>query len=142
MVPNLAVGLLLASDSLSDTISAAMAQRGYARLTRSQAFVMGQLTLGPCRPSELARRIDVSRQAMQQLLGPLMEMELVEIRPDPNDGRATLVHPTSFAEEFGRAASEELERAETDIAHRIGRRDLNTLRRIVEKGWGPLPPAR
>lgn len=142
MVPNLAVGLLLASDAVSDAIAASMEHRGYARLTRSQAFVMGQLTLGPCRPSELARRIDVSRQAMQQLLGPLMEMELVEIRPDPNDRRATVVHPTPFAEEFGRAAAEELERVEADLARRIGKRDLNTLRRIVDKGWGPLPPAR
>jgi len=142
MIPNLAVGLLLASEWINDAMSEAMQAQGFARLTRSQAFVMGQLTLGPCRPSELARRLDISRQAVQQLLGPMVEMGLIEIHPDPVDRRATVVRPTEFAEEFGRTAAQELEQIEQCLVARIGQRDLDSLRRIVDKGWGPLPPAR
>jgi len=142
MIPNLAVGLLLASEWINDAMSEAMQAQGFARLTRSQAFVMGQLTFGPCRPAELARRLDISRQAVQQLLEPMVEMGLIEIHPDPVDRRATVVHPTEFAEEFGRTAAHELEQIEQILVTRIGQRDLESLRRIVDKGWGPLPPAR
>ena len=43
------------------------------------------------RPSELAEKLGISRQAVAQLVGDLEAMGMVERRPDPDDGRARRV---------------------------------------------------
>jgi DNA-binding MarR family transcriptional regulator len=139
MEPNLAFGLVLAADWFNDAITERMVARGFPRLSRTQALVMGSLTLGPARPADLARRLDVTRQAMQQLLGQLVDAGLVEVRPDPSDRRATIVSPTSAADAFGMAAAEELARLEAELASRIGRRRLDALRAALASDWGPPP---
>ena len=46
------------------------------------------------RPSDLARRVDVSKQAIHQALAELESRGLVEFTDDPHDGRARLVRLT------------------------------------------------
>lgn len=135
MLP-LALELLRASSWFNDAMAERMRRRGYPLLTPSQSYVMAQLLIGPARPSDLARGLGVSRQAVHQLLRPLVDADLVEIRADPTDGRATLVHPTDTAAEFGRVAAEEHAAVERLLADRIGAADLADLRRIVALDWG------
>jgi DNA-binding MarR family transcriptional regulator len=132
----LVLDLLLRSGWFNDAIAERMQARGFEPLSRSQAFVMAQLQNGPARPAALARRLGVSRQAVQQLLRPLTARGLVEVLPDPDDGRATLVHPTVAAIEFGMAAAAEHGEVERLLESRIGRRDLDELRRILARDWG------
>ncbi len=46
------------------------------------------------RPADLARRLDVSKQAINQALAPLLAAGLVNLDPDPSDGRALLAKLT------------------------------------------------
>jgi len=91
------------------------------------------------RPAELARRLELSRQGVQQVLRGLTEMGLIEIVPDPDDRRATIVCPGPASEAFGRAAAEEHANIERALAQRIGAVELATLRRIIAIDWGPTP---
>ncbi|MFN3258714.1 MAG: MarR family winged helix-turn-helix transcriptional regulator [Ilumatobacter sp.] len=138
--PNLALSLLHAADWFNDALAERMAQRGFPLLNRSQALVMANLQFGPCRPSELARRLGMSRQAVQQLLRPLSGYDLVEVQPDPDDGRAVLVHPTLAAMSFGIAAAEELACIEAELRLRIGDSAVDQLHRVIALDWG-APPA-
>lgn len=132
----LALDLLLRSNWFSDAIAEGLQARGFEPLSRSQAFVMTQIQEGPQRPAVLARRLGVTRQAVQQLLRPLVERDLVEIGPDPDDRRATLVHATAASIEFGMAAAAEHAELERRLEARIGRHDLDALRRILTSDWG------
>jgi DNA-binding MarR family transcriptional regulator len=47
-----------------------------------------------CRPSELAERAGMSKQAMNQLLQSLEQLGYIQRSPDKEDGRARIVHFT------------------------------------------------
>lgn len=56
----------------------------------------------PMRLSELTRTEQVTQPAITQLVTRLERDGLVERRPDPSDGRATLVHITDSGRRIGR----------------------------------------
>ncbi len=60
-----------------------------ARLSHTQ--VMPHLDLEGTRLTELARRMDVTKQAAQELINELEQLGVVERVPDPSDGRAKLI---------------------------------------------------
>ncbi len=51
------------------------------------------------RPTELAKRVDVSKQAIHQSLAELERQGLIEYTQDPVDGRARLVRLSAFGEQ-------------------------------------------
>ncbi|MEV0597368.1 MarR family winged helix-turn-helix transcriptional regulator [Nonomuraea cavernae] len=53
------------------------------------------LRTGPANPTRLARHTGISSAAIAQILGRLERAGLVVRRPDPSDGRRTLVHAVS-----------------------------------------------
>jgi DNA-binding MarR family transcriptional regulator len=57
---------------------------------------------GPAVPSALARAEQISRQGMGAMLGSLAERGLVEGRPDPQDGRRTLMTLTEAGQQVVR----------------------------------------
>ena len=69
-------------------------------VTTAQTQVMVMIDADGTRPAELARRAQVTRQSMAEALAGLEARGYVQRRPDPNDGRATLVSVTPT----GRAA--------------------------------------
>lgn len=72
------------------------------------------------RPTELARRADISKQAVGQTLAFLEERGLVEFAPDPVDGRALIVRMTDVGTEAWRLGLEALGKVERDVAKRVG----------------------
>ncbi|MFI9025591.1 MarR family winged helix-turn-helix transcriptional regulator [Streptomyces sp. NPDC053560] len=83
------------------------AQRPPGELTLGAMAVLGRLERdGPATASELAAAERVTPQSMARPVARLVDMELVERRPDPADGRQTLLHPTEQGLEFVRADRE------------------------------------
>jgi DNA-binding MarR family transcriptional regulator len=69
-------------------------QAGRRLLTPALVRLLPHLSTTGIRPTELARRVDVSKQAVGQSLAELVAMGLAELVPDPSDGRARLVRLT------------------------------------------------
>lgn len=69
-------------------------QAGARVLTPALVRLLPHLTTDGIRPTELARRVDVSKQAVGQALGDLESRGLVEMVADHADGRARLVRLT------------------------------------------------
>jgi DNA-binding MarR family transcriptional regulator len=69
-------------------------QAGRRVLTPALVRLLPHLSRDGIRPTELARRIEVSKQAVGQALADLESRRLVELVPDPSDGRARLVRLT------------------------------------------------
>lgn len=70
-------------------------QAGRRVLTPALVRLLPHLSREGIRPTELARRVDVSKQAVGQALADLAARRLVELVPDPSDGRARLVRLTA-----------------------------------------------
>src|SRR5690606_10000182 len=71
------------------------------------------------RPADLARRLDVSKQAINQTLGPLIDAGLVVLEPDPTDGRARLVKLTAVGAASFQVGLDTLASFEAPLAARM-----------------------
>lgn len=110
---------------------------GWPEITRAHSLVFAHLDLKGTRTSELARRIGVSRQAVHQTVGELVELGLVELVPDPTSRRAKLVVLTQLGRDTVRSAHAVFHEVEDALAGRIGRTSVAELRRALEADWGP-----
>src|SRR5688572_28974168 len=89
--------------------------------------VFAQISLEGSRLTELARKANMTPQAMGELVDELVEMGYVVRRPDPADGRAKLIVLTKrgrAAVAAGRQTIEGLEEQVTEILGERGHREL------------------
>jgi len=69
--------------------------RGRPEVRASHAALFPHIDLEGTRITEIARRMGISKQAVNQAVSEIEEMGLVRRAPDPSDGRAKLVHFTA-----------------------------------------------
>ena len=88
--------LLFECARLLDEIAQAEVNRAAGRrlLTPALVRLLPHLSREGVRQTDLARRVDVTKQAVGQALAELVPLGLVELVPDPSDGRARLVRLT------------------------------------------------
>jgi DNA-binding MarR family transcriptional regulator len=84
------------------------------------------------RLSDLARDADVTRQAIQQIVGDLERLGIVESVPDATDGRARLVRYTPYGRAGYERCMAEFDALERETAERLGPRRLNALKAALE----------
>jgi DNA-binding MarR family transcriptional regulator len=92
----LAIGALLrlAWQAVRERIYEGVLEAGYTDLSRAQVFLLRWPPFEGLRPSEIATRNQLSRQAINDLLSDLEKGGYLERIPDPTDGRARIVRFT------------------------------------------------
>lgn len=101
--------------------------------------------IGPegTRPSAIAGAAGISKQAVGERLGELSSLGLVELVPDPRDGRALLVQLTPRGHEARRASNEAIRRMERAWARQVGADRYRVFREVLDEltgeQSGPLP---
>ena len=114
---------------------------GWGEITRAQSLVFAHLGRGGARPSDLARRMQVTRQAMHEMLRDLGKLGLVELTADPGNRRAKQVALTARGKRMMGDAEEVLRELERELEDRIGRKRVARYRRALESDWGAPVPA-
>lgn len=119
---------------------------GHEPLSRTQAMIVSHIGNGMTRPSELARELGVSRQAVHQLLADMEARDLVELLADPSDARAKIVRFKRWGKDVARFSLQATAELEALIGERIGKKPLAELKRILlDTDWGKVSapaPAR
>lgn len=83
------------------------------------------------RPSELAARLRVSKQAVNYVLGELERLDYVERRPDPDDRRSKRVALTARGQAAVRVIREAVAEMEGAWADRLGPTRFAQLRTLL-----------
>jgi DNA-binding MarR family transcriptional regulator len=83
------------------------------------------------RPSELAVRLRMSKQALNYLLGQLERLGYLERRPDPDDQRSKRIALTARGTAAGHAIREAVAGVEADWTRRLGPKRFAQLRAIL-----------
>lgn len=127
--------LLFECARLLDDIAQAEVNRqaGARLLTPALVRLLPHLSAEGIRPTEIARRIDVSKQAVGQALATLEAHGFVEMVPDDADGRARLVRLTPrglAAFEHGRGV---LAFFEAGLRERLGAARIDGLRETLDR---------
>lgn len=134
--------LLAAAEWFNDALITRMEHAGWPLLSRSQSLLFVKIDDDGTRPAELARRLGIARQSMQELLAKLRDHGLVTVDVDPSDGRATIVRLAPRAQLFGRDAAIISAALEAELADRIGDGAVAGLREALSRDWGDAPVAR
>lgn len=136
-------GLLHAFYWMDEGLQNHLRAAGMPAVSRTQSLIMTNVADGVTRPAELARRLGISRQAVQQLLADLQTRGLIELVNDPADARAKIIRYSKRGVQIGEVTVRALEHIDSEIEKRLGAKTLAHLRRILlERDWGEPVVAR
>ena len=106
-------------------------ERGFDDLDAAHLNVFQYPGPEGARPSELAARLRISKQALNYLLGELERLEYVERRPDPSDRRSKRVAVTPRGASAIVVIREAVAEMETAWAHQLGPDRFDQLRGLL-----------
>jgi DNA-binding MarR family transcriptional regulator len=118
-----------------DGLRQSLREAGFGDITTAQSMVFPYLDDAGMRPTELARRLGLTRQAVQQLVAGLAAQGLVELVPDRASGRSKLVRLTRRGRRSVKVALETLDELESDLARRLGKNNADHLRNLLARAW-------
>ena len=138
------IGALLRGpwEVVRDQMLAGLHDRGFADLTAAHLTVLQYPGPDAARPSELAARTRMSRQALNYLLGQMEELGYLQRRDEPGAGRTRRIHLTERGHRAMTAIREVVAQLEAEWEQLLGRDDFATLRRLLADLNGALAAAR
>lgn len=101
-------------------INAAPGRPGHVTVRPAHTRLFPHLSFAGVRTTELARRLGVTKQAVQPLVAELEAQGVVEQVPDPSDGRARLVRFTPFGAQAMAHGLGVLRQLEAELAEELG----------------------
>ncbi|HET6167460.1 MAG TPA: MarR family transcriptional regulator [Marmoricola sp.] len=126
------VPLIALVHRLSRALQLDMAQeanrRGHVGIKNSHNVVFATLDPEGSRASDMAAQAGMTRQSMGEIVRELVELGVVEMRPDPKDRRAKLVTWTDHGLEVAREGYEHILEVEDRFAAELGAEQFARLR--------------
>jgi DNA-binding MarR family transcriptional regulator len=133
----LIVSLLQGFVWFDEGLQAYLRARSWPAVTRPQSMVMANIAAGVRRPSEIARRLGVSRQAIHSTIGQMVELGILELVADPADGRVKVVALSDQGEAMRRDAQAAMAIMTRELGRRIGPEQLGQAAQLLAADWGP-----
>jgi DNA-binding MarR family transcriptional regulator len=115
----------------SELLHEHFAASGHPDVRAPHGNVMQFLDNEGTRVSDLARRAQITKQSMAELVGHLERHGYVERVPDPDDRRAKLVRPTARGLELHRVAGAFITELEDRWGRRLGRAKMKRLKQLL-----------
>ncbi len=113
---------------------------GYDDVNPAHIALFGYPGLDRQRPSELAERLQITRQSVNDLLGHLDHHGYLTREPDPADGRARVVRLTRTGRRLQETIHGQARAAEQRIADALGPSRFAELQRALEDLAALEPP--
>ncbi len=108
---------------------------GWPEVTRPQSMVMTNVVAGVRRPSDIARNLGVSRQAIHVTLRQMIDLGLLELVDDPDDGRSKIVAIGVTGGLMRENAQEAMRLMTVELRRRIGAANLDQLKAALSADW-------
>src|SRR3954463_7941071 len=106
-------------------------ERGFADFDAAYLTVFQYPGPQGARPSELAARLRMSKQALNHLLGQLEKLDYLERRPDPDDLRSKRIALTARGDSAIHVIREAVAEIEASWAQQLGPKRLAQLRQLL-----------
>lgn len=119
-------------------LSAPGKERGYTDLRDPHMHVFGNVGIDGIRLTELAARAQLGLATMSELVTELEQWGYLERRPDPADGRARLIYPTSRGRQLLDDAGDRVAEIEQHWADVIGREEFERTCHVLARLLGTL----
>ena len=106
-------------------------ERGFADFDAAYLTVFQYPGPQGARPSDLAVRLRISKQALNHLLGQLEKLGYLERQPDPDDLRSKRLALTTRGHSAGRVIREAVGDIETSWAQQLGTKRFAQLKQLL-----------
>ena len=127
-----------AARALQDDMVAEGRARGFPELRLAHNALFGTLSKPEGeRSSDLAARARITKQAMGEVVRELVDLGILEMTPDPEDGRAKLVTYTKKGLEFARDGFGHIIDVEKSLVEIVGQEAFDTTISVL----GRIPEA-
>lgn len=136
---SLLVPLLQAFFWVDDGLQSYLQARGWNQVTRPQSMIMANVVIGVHKPSDIARNLGISRQAVHTTINQLVELGMLELRDDNEDRRAKIVAVSDKGRAMGRDADEAVAAITAELRRRIGSKNVDNLIKAFREEWGASP---
>jgi DNA-binding MarR family transcriptional regulator len=110
--------------------------RGWNQVTRPQSMVMTNVVIGVHKPSDIARNLGISRQAVHTTINQMVELGMLELRGDKEDGRSKIVALTPLGIQMREDANKVMNDLHAELRRRIGTRNVDNLMKAFSADWG------
>lgn len=121
---------------LDEGLQAQLHDLGWPDVSRPQSMVMTNIVSGIVRPSDIARNLGVSRQAIHSTINQMVKLGIVRLDVDPEDRRHMIVSLTETGARMRKDAQRAMDSLTTQIAARIGQDRFDALFDALEADWG------
>ena len=118
-------------ETVRDRMLAGLHQRGYTDLVAAHLNVLQYPGPENVRPSELATRTRMSKQALNYLLGQLQQLGYLTREEDDSDQRSKRIHLTPRGHAAIKAIREVVQEVEAEWEQQLGARRFAQLRDLL-----------
>ncbi len=132
----LIVPLLQGFEWFDEGLQASLRTRGWPTLTGTESMVVVHVIINIVRPSDIARSMGLTRQAVHVTIGQVVKKGIVELLEDPDDKRGKIVSLTKLGRAMRRDAQLTVTYCAEQLAARIGEEHVQNLRAAFAKDWG------
>lgn len=116
------------------TLLASLEAQGDVSLTMAQSRALAVLNGQSSSISELARSLNISRQAAHKTVSRLVELDWIKLE-DGDKGNEKVINFTEHGQQMRATIKEHMMKIEKDIAANIGQQEYNSLVRILTTDW-------
>jgi DNA-binding MarR family transcriptional regulator len=122
-----------------DQMYSGVVAAGYDDLTAAHVGLWRYPGLDGLRPTELADRVEITKQSVNELLGHLEHRGYLQRVPDESDGRARVIRLTAKGRRLQQTIYDQAGAAEQGIAEALGPRRFAQLHSCLEVLKEQLP---
>ena len=135
--PGIALALLKDFYWIELGIRSYLRSRDNPDFSRAEGMVVANLMLGYSRPSDIARQLGVSRQAIHVTIQQMKSKGIVDLIQDPDDGRVRQVVLTNVAKKMNDDGIVAMGILWQELGRRLGRANLSRAAKVLGSDWGP-----
>lgn len=132
MAKSIQILLRDAHSAVDADVRETVARRGFGEIKPGHAIVLRNLGEDGARPSEMAARAGVTRQAVSKVVRDLERLGLVRRDTDPADGRGVIVRYTERGRKGLELARHRMLAIEEELVTQVGAERWAVVRRALE----------
>ena len=121
---------------LDEGLQARLHDHGWPDVNRPQSMVMTNIVSGIVRPSDIARNLGISRQAIHSTINQMVKLGIVQLEVDPADRRHMIVSLTDLGARMRKDAQRSMDALTAQIAAKLGQDKFDALLAALEADWG------
>jgi len=130
--------LVKAIDWYDVSLQSILTGRGLQSLNRTQSVMLIHIAEGIIKPSDIAHDMGATRQNIHAMAKPLIDAHIIEVVPDPEDGRSKQYAFCEDSLELRDTVLKLLKHLDKKLGERIGKSDLKDLKRALSSDWGEI----